>query len=560
MGFQLADFKLSFRMQFFIVFAISLMVNLNSVFNNYALDDVVVLTENKIVRKGISGIPELLNSDYFKGYNLTGAELSGARYRPVSLIVFAFEYQFFGANPFVSHLINVLLFSILVLLIFILLRKELFNRESFVPFVAVLLFAVHPIHSEVIANVKGRDEILTFIFLILSVFTFLKYKATDKINYLLLSCLMFFLSLLTKETAITYMAVFPLVLYFFKGEHIVSAVKGVWPLVLTLGLYLFVRYQFVGFSEVAITDVTNSPYILASPLQAFVTKIFVISKYLYLLILPIALTSEYGYNQIPYLNINSLEFVVSISVLISLVLISLFLFKERSVFSFGILYVLITLSVGTNLIFDFGAPMAERMLFIPSLGYCILLSYMLFLVLNNSRKILVCLLFIIPFYSYSTVWRNSEWKDNETLFLADIVKSPNSSRLNLFVSEIYIGKYQKEVSSENKSIYLDSAKYYIDRSMQILPDYSFAYLRLGLVYFYKGDYNSAADSWLHARKLDPHNPDGLKWTKQLSEWYIEEGNGQLANSNVDLARECFLTANRLDPMNEIALKKLNILK
>jgi hypothetical protein len=437
---------------------------------------------------------------------------------------------------------------------------ELFNRETLIPFVAVLLFAIHPIHTEVIANVKGRDEILTFIFLIVSVTTFLKYRATKKNYFLVASCLLFFISLLTKETAITYIAVFPLVLYFFRGDQIISAVKGVWPLILTLGLYLFTRYQFVGFSEVVITDVTNSPYILASPLQAFSTKIFVISKYLYLLIMPITLTSEYGYNQIPYLNVYSLEFFVSILVLISLVLISLFLFKERSVISFGILYALITLSVGTNLIFDFGAPMAERMLFIPSLGFCILLSYILFLVFKKSRKILVCLLFIIPFYSFSTVKRNSEWKDNESLFLADIVKSPNSSRLNLFVSEIYIGKYLKEVSAEHKSIYLDSAKYYIDRSIQILPDYSFAYLRLGLIYFYKGDYNSAADSWLHARKLDPQNPDGLKWTKQLSEWYIEEGKGQLANSNVDLARECFLTANRLDPMNEIAIQKLNIIK
>lgn len=560
MGFQSADFNLSTRLQYLIVFALSILVNLNSIFNNYALDDVVVLTENNIVKKGISGIPELLSSDYFKGYNLTGAELSGARYRPVSLIVFALEYQFFGTIPFISHLINILLFSILVLLIFNLLRVELFNRETLIPFVAVLLFAVHPIHAEVIANVKGRDEILTFIFLIVSITTFLKYKATKKKYFLVLSCFMFFLGLLTKETAITYIAVFPLLLYFFKGESIISTLKSIWPIVTTLALYFVIRYHFVGFSQMEIPDVTNSPYILASPLQAFATKIFVVSKYFYLLVFPITLTSEYGYNQIPYLNVNSLEFVVAITVLISLVLISLFLFKERSVISFGILYVLITLSVGTNLIFDFGAPMAERMLFIPSLGFCILLSYILFLVLKKSRKILVCLLFIIPFYSFSTVKRNSEWKDNDSLFFADIVKSPNSSRLNLFVSEIYIGKYLKEVSVENKSIYLDSAKYYIDRSMQILPDYSFAYLRLGLIYFYKGDYNSAADSWLHARKLDPQNPDGLKWTKQLSEWYIEEGKGQLANSNVDLARECFLTANRLDPMNEIAIQKLNILK
>ena len=108
-------------------------LNANTLFNEYAVDDAVVLTSNQFVLKGVKGIPQIIVQDYFKGLGgLKGNELSGGRWRPFSLIVFAIEYQFFGANPIVSHLLNILLFALLIALLFIFLNKYIFfdNNSS----------------------------------------------------------------------------------------------------------------------------------------------------------------------------------------------------------------------------------------------------------------------------------------------------------------------------------------------------------------------------------------------------------------------------------------------
>src|ERR1035437_2452171 len=92
--------------QLIILALLSVGLNINTLFHQYALDDEVVLKENKFVKKRIKGIPDILRTDYVYGYTIKENILTGARYRPLSLILFAFEYQFLGANPLISHLIN----------------------------------------------------------------------------------------------------------------------------------------------------------------------------------------------------------------------------------------------------------------------------------------------------------------------------------------------------------------------------------------------------------------------------------------------------------------------
>jgi protein O-mannosyl-transferase len=544
-GLKNAVFNLPKSIQYLIVIALCIAANLNTLNNEYALDDVVVLTENNIVKKGVAGIPEIIRTDYFKGYNLTNTKLSAARYRPVSLIVFAIEYQLFGLNPIISHSLNILLYTFLVALLFYLLSNELFSPGSFIPFAAVLLFALHPVHSEVVANVKGRDEILVFIFLALSMVAFLKSRCDKSKLLLIVSSLLFLIALLTKETAITYIGVFPLVLYFFKGESILSSTKSVVSFIISLLVYLIIRYYFIGFSNSNVSDITNSPYVLASGPEAFATKIFVIGKYFLLLLFPFSLTSEYGFNQIPYVNLSSWQFIVSFAILLVLIGWAIKEFSKKSLISFSVFYMLITLSVGTNLFFDFGAPMAERMLFLPSLGFCMLLAYLL---KSNVKKfsLMVIAVLILPLYAYCTINRNSEWKNNETLFLADIKKSSQSSRLNLFVSEVYIKRAEREAQLESKQLYLDSALFFVNKSLEIQPNYSYSFLRLGLIMFYQGDAKMAAKNWLRARELDPKNPDCIKWTKELCKWFIEEGKGFEKNGNEQKALEYYDYALKLD--------------
>ncbi|MCX6292580.1 MAG: tetratricopeptide repeat protein [Bacteroidetes bacterium] len=524
---------------------------MNTLFHEYALDDIVVMTENRLVQKGISGIPDLLTTDYVYGYSTKANILSSVRYRPVSLILFALEYQFFGANPFVSHLINLLLFALLISLLYQLLKTHLFrDQHAYLAFFSCLLFAIHPVHTEVIANVKSRDELLTFILLIVSLLTFMKFIKQSSRGSLLLSLLCFMLALLTKETAVTFIAVVPLTLYFFLNHSLYQSLRHSIPFILVFLVYMAIRYLVVGLNSYPVNDVTNAPYLYATTAEAFATKIFILFKYVCLLLVPLTLTTDYGYNQIPYIRLNSFHFILSFILIAGLVLFAVYAFKRKSIFSFCILYFFATISVGTNLIFDFGTTMAERMLFQPSLAFCILMG-LLFIKIHYSSKIssAISLLLVLTLFSIKTIARNNEWKNNETLFLADVISSPNSARINLYACEQYIMKANRENDLLLKKAFLERAIDHGEQSFRIYSKFAYTYLRLGLAYYYYGDYFKTADLWLQANRAEPGNPEVQKWTTFLSDLFYKQGNGFSEHDKKEDAIRFYLKSTELNPGN-----------
>ena len=86
-------------------------------------------------------------------------------------------------------------------------------------FIAALLFAVHPLHTEVVANIKSSDEMLSFLFAFLAMNVFLKYSQSGKITQLLVGGLCIFLAYLSKETVITFLVIIPLVFFFYRSEN-----------------------------------------------------------------------------------------------------------------------------------------------------------------------------------------------------------------------------------------------------------------------------------------------------------------------------------------------------
>jgi hypothetical protein len=179
----------------------------------YTLDDHAVIDQNKYTKMGFAGIPTLIKTDYLYGVN-NGLD-RGPVYRPISIIMFAIEWSFFPNNAHINHFMNVLLYSISCSVLFILLCK-IFNKLNLLfPFICTLLFAAHPIHTEVVNNIKSRDEILCFLFGILSIFYFIKSISKQSILYIILGSISFFLAMLSKETGVTFLIVIPLTIFIF---------------------------------------------------------------------------------------------------------------------------------------------------------------------------------------------------------------------------------------------------------------------------------------------------------------------------------------------------------
>ena len=285
-----------------IIFAIPFLLYFQSTQFGYVLDDQIVITENNFTKKGFAGIGDLMTTESMTGYFGEQRNLvQGNRYRPFSLITFAIEYDIFGGlKPGISHFINILFYALTGLLLFrvlsMMFRK---NKANYwwlsIPLLTSLFFIAHPIHSEAVANIKGRDEILALLFSFATLYTGLRYLDNKKITWLLSSCAIFFIALLSKENSITFLAVIPLTVYFFSEHKWKDNFKLLGALVVTTIIYLALRFSVAGVPEFGkeITDLMNNPFLGMSGNEKLATIMFTLYKYIQLYIFPHPLNHDY---------------------------------------------------------------------------------------------------------------------------------------------------------------------------------------------------------------------------------------------------------------------------
>jgi len=128
-----------FKKQLWVLALVSCLLYISSLSFDYALDDTLMITKNSLTQKGTDGLKDIFTSDAFRGF--FGEEKSlvaGGRYRPLTHAMFAIEHEYFGDSPFLGHLINIISYSLLILLIFISLRK-LFRKSQFIRYMWKLL-------------------------------------------------------------------------------------------------------------------------------------------------------------------------------------------------------------------------------------------------------------------------------------------------------------------------------------------------------------------------------------------------------------------------------------
>ena len=193
-----------------IIFCFAFLLYANSIFNNYNLDDELVTRGHKLTSQGISAIPEIFSSPYYTddaGYSY--------EYRPVVLSSFAIEHQFLGDNPHVSHFFNLLLYALCCVALYRVLYSIIPGRGQLLSICITLFFVASPTHTEVVCSIKNRDEILSLLFALFSThFAFRALTGGKKWPFLLIP-VCFVLALLSKNTAISFVVIIPLVAIFF---------------------------------------------------------------------------------------------------------------------------------------------------------------------------------------------------------------------------------------------------------------------------------------------------------------------------------------------------------
>lgn len=519
-----------------ILFSLAFLLYANTLSHKYTQDDAIVIYENMFVEQGISGIPGLLKHDTFYGFfkeEGKAALVSGGRYRPFTPIMFAIEWEVYRlfagkdadirkVRPVLGHLINVLLFGLLVVLIFstlyLLLKETEFasNNALSISFIAALIFAVHPIHTEVVANIKGRDEIVALLASLYAFYLVLKSVQTKSNKPLISALIIFFIGLMSKENTITFVAVIPVALLMFRNierkELILKSSLFLIPSIIFIMIRGLVLESGLGIGSDPPMELMNNPYLKVvgnqyvhfSLSEKLATIMFTLGKYLNLLFFPHPLTHDYYPRHVEIMSWKNITVVLSLVMYLIMAFASLKYFRKNRLVSFSILYFIITLSIVSNIVFPIGTNMSERFMFMPSVGFSLFVATLLTKLKNVklSYGLLAVMLFAL---SAKTIVRNNVWQDDFTLFTTDVKTSKRSAKLLNAAGGALTTEAGKLPDGQKKTQMLNEALGYLDEAVKIHPNYKNAYLLKGNANNLLKNYEPAIAAYELGLRMNPND-------------------------------------------------------
>lgn len=470
----------------------------NSIKNGFSMDDDLVTKTDRQnhprVEKGIAGIPEILRTHYVENAKQKYA------YRPVTTISFAIEYQFFGSKSnevraHISHFINVVLYLLIAILIYNLSIKLLGDENNIAAIFIALLFIIHPIHTEVVDNIKSRDELLVLIFGLLSIFSFIKYIDSNYVNWkqIIFGFIFLVLSIMSKRSGLVFIAVIPLTIYFFRDIKLKH-----------IGYYFAVVVSlFLVFKLLAISGGGNSvvrekmffenPLYYESSLSLRISMFFYsMIYYLGLMFFPHPLRYYYGYDQVPIATFSDPFVWVGLIVVVGLTLLSILNLKKKPIWAFGVLFYFFGIGGAANLLFPAVGIIAERFTFTASLGLIFIGGYYASIFIEQvkwNKNIKVSILGAVVLVSLLTVvGRNNVWNSQYSLYKHDIQYLEKSAKAHSLLGTEY--KTISDSLSRTGQITLDQYLSYTDsiideynKALEVYPDYFNCSNNAGVMYF-----------------------------------------------------------------------------
>jgi len=496
---------------------LAVLVYLNTLGHGFALDDYAAILENQDTKKGLSALGEIFSTSYRHGYVMIADDL----YRPLPKAIYAVLWHFWPDQAWPGHLLNVIVFA---LSCFFLYRAMSSWWPSFRKgaLLTACLFAVHPVHTEVVANIKSLDELLPLLFGIISLDRFHRYLVSGKFSAILASMVFYFIAFLSKESAITLLPVFPLLGWFTgAGEVRKSVVSGLY-LLLPAVLFLVIRYSVLHsssmFTAAAPSVADNMLSMAKDPLLRFTSAVGMMGYYLLVLVWPVNLTFDMSYPQVQPMDFSDWRFISSAAVLTGMLVLAFAGLKTKRLWSFGLLFFFITASVSSNIFMRIGTHYGERLMYLPSLGMVILLAVVIIHFLDKasatqsvlSPKLLGVSIPLLLFWSSLTVARNPVWKDNGTLYFSGLTSAPNSVRVQYYQG-LYLVKPEtlETFPASARDSARDAGIAHLKRSTELYPTFADSWVQLGVVTARLKKYEEALAYYDKALECNPYEPVAL---------------------------------------------------
>jgi Flp pilus assembly protein TadD len=358
------------------------------------------------------------------------------------------------------------------------------------------------VHVEVVANIKGLDETAALLFSLLGLFLLLRSIDRKQSWLSYAGAAAIFAACLSKENAVTFAATIPLVLVVFRKLSWKNAVTTSIPALAAVALYLVIRFAVIGSASSAPSqEFMNNPFLVFtgsgwSPMS-FAEKMQVIFatfwKYATLVVLPYPLSHDYYPRQIESTSFTNPNTLMGMLIAVGLILAAVKGTLSKAPWAVGLVVTIASFSVVSNVVFPIGTTMGERFLFMPTFGIVLAVGALLGAASNTTlRKVGVVAtgLFVIA-GSVISVARTSAWRNNETLFFADITASPKSAKLNGACGGTYLTNALKSGSADSAVTLAQQAVPYLSRAIELHPTYGVCYYNRGTCYVILGKYREA---------------------------------------------------------------------
>ncbi|MFH2096683.1 MAG: hypothetical protein ABIJ16_13315, partial [Bacteroidota bacterium] len=400
----------------------------------------------------------------------------------------------------------ILLYIINLIILFKLLERLMKGLNQYLPLLVTLLFMAHPLHTEVVASLKNREEILCYLFALWSVWQVFKFIDGRKWTRILLAVFFFVLAYLSKETSYTFIVIIPLTVYFFSDlQHKKTIIIFLVFFVVAFLLRKIITLNFPGTYESALYE---NPLI---PKTGIVMKLIAVPAvlwfYLKMLIFPHPMGFYYGYNMIPVEEFSYIT-VISAAIHLFLLVFAIMGLKKKRLSAYAILYYLVSIYIFSNYSLKINGIVGERLVYQASLGFAIILAILIYKLLKTqpgelsipSKRLKyifgLVILILLP-YTGKTIMRNADWHDHFTLYSADIDHLENSAKANSLIGN-WLHQHLNEYSGQEKTKAITDAEKYYKRSLMIDTSDAQVANNLGTIYM-----------------LYIHNPDSaIKYFRQ----------------------------------------------
>lgn len=464
-----------------IIVAAVFMVYLNALRNDFVFDDKFLCVENEIIRD-VKNIPKIFGSEFQISETNTGF------YRPLVILSLLVDYQIWGLTSVGFHLTNIILHLLTVILIYFFVLN-LF-KDGRVSFWASLLFAIHPVHASNIAWISGRGDVLCALFYMLSLFLFI--KSGKSVLYFLGSLISFFFALISKEMAASLPLIIALYLFCFQEKE---EGKSRWPgflqqclpYFLVLFVYFLIRAFVIGQAIKHVLIAEELPY-------RMMTMADVVVKYIGLLIFPAQLNIFYLTSLITTI-INS-QFIFAAFLIVTILVIAIKLYNRHRGIFFAVFWFFITLIPISNIIPLPLTMMTEYWIYIPSIGFCILIGLIVIKITLWQRGAFLLLCGFLLAGSLTIISINRTWR-NELIFY---------TRMTTYAPQYFLGHYNLG-NAYFKMSKNDLAIQEYKKAIELNPDYMSTYINLGGVYNIQHSFDEAIALFKKALEINPDDKE-----------------------------------------------------